>query len=357
MVASTVDVSKQRDVRDPDQVNSSTYQESHQGQIFRQGMSFSGNERDKLWIADGAGAFADLSDVSATDSPNDGRAVIAADFDDDGDVDLFVHELQRERHVLYRNDISGAAQRSLGLRLRATSGQYEAVGAVVRVRSRAGAQAQVLSRGAGFASCQAPELVLAWPDDPAAEVEVAWPGGAREVFAGVESAGRWLLTEGEGRARALPRTPRPIADAPPHGLRLREGDAVPAAVLVDAQGRAQAFDAVALADGKPLLVNLWASYCAPCVAELPLLVERARAGEQRVVTVSLDTPQARPRAAQLLRDAHAAFPTFYLPAGEDGGSTALDAWIDLERLALPTTLVLTPQGVVEAVLRGPLTGD
>ena len=47
---------------------------------------------------------------------------------------------------------------------------------------------------------------------------------------------------------------------------------------------------VRLADfkGKPLLVNLWASWCAPCVKELPTLDQLARTGGVQVLAVSQD---------------------------------------------------------------------
>jgi thiol-disulfide isomerase/thioredoxin len=40
--------------------------------------------------------------------------------------------------------------------------------------------------------------------------------------------------------------------------------------------------------GKPLLVNLWASWCAPCVKELPTLDTLARSGKLQVLAVSQD---------------------------------------------------------------------
>lgn len=46
-----------------------------------------------------------------------------------------------------------------------------------------------------------------------------------------------------------------------------------------------------IADGKPLLVNLWATWCAPCVAELPALDKLAGSPEAKgikVITVSQD---------------------------------------------------------------------
>ena len=116
-------------------VGNAGYLNRHNTQMFQDGRSFSGNERDKLWIGNGDASFADLSDLSGADSQNDGRAVLAADFDDDGDVDLFVHELQRERHALYRNDLNGDYGSFLKVRLRASTGHYEAIGATVQVLS------------------------------------------------------------------------------------------------------------------------------------------------------------------------------------------------------------------------------
>jgi thiol-disulfide isomerase/thioredoxin len=40
--------------------------------------------------------------------------------------------------------------------------------------------------------------------------------------------------------------------------------------------------------GKPVLVNLWATWCAPCVKELPTLDELARRGAVQVIAVSQD---------------------------------------------------------------------
>lgn len=56
--------------------------------------------------------------------------------------------------------------------------------------------------------------------------------------------------------------------------------------------RDPAGEALALAEtgGRPVLLNLWATWCAPCVVEMPLLDKLGEdlAGELRVVTISED---------------------------------------------------------------------
>jgi thiol-disulfide isomerase/thioredoxin len=66
-----------------------------------------------------------------------------------------------------------------------------------------------------------------------------------------------------------------------------KGKAAPAAAFKDAEG-----EDTSLADfkGKPTLVNLWASWCAPCVKELPTLdkLAEAQGGKLNVVAISQD---------------------------------------------------------------------
>jgi len=65
--------------------------------------------------------------------------------------------------------------------------------------------------------------------------------------------------------------------------------------------------------GKPVLVNLWATWCAPCVAELPQL-DKLASGGLRVLTVSQDMNETGKVAGFL----------------KDKGAPHLEPWLDPE---------------------------
>ena len=80
---------------------------------------------------------------------------------------------------------------------------------------------------------------------------------------------------------AVPETPVKAAD------RTHAGTAAPKTIFNDPGGNETSIKAFA---GKPTLVNLWASWCAPCVKELPTLDRLAQAekGKLNVVAISQD---------------------------------------------------------------------
>ena len=70
------------------------------------------------------------------------------------------------------------------------------------------------------------------------------------------------------------------------------GNALPGARVTDPSGTTLVLDELR---GKPVLLNMWATWCAPCVVEMPLLNDLAgEMGERlKVVTVSVDLDGAQ----------------------------------------------------------------
>jgi thiol-disulfide isomerase/thioredoxin len=101
-----------------------------------------------------------------------------------------------------------------------------------------------------------------------------------------------VLVSGCDRQTKEPAQPQPTAAASPEQLagkldRSHAGTAMPAAELSDPAGKKLKLTEL---KGKPFLLNLWATWCAPCVVEMPLLDKMAGEMKDRlpVITVSED---------------------------------------------------------------------
>lgn len=322
-------------------------------EMYRRGTTFNGKERDKLFLGRGDGRFDDLSDLSGADSGLDGRGLLAADFDDDGDLDLFAHHLQRGRHGLLRNDM-GDQKSFLKLSLVDPGPNREGVGATVRVAAAGRVTAQVVARGAGFVSSGPAELVFGLGSAEAGQVEVTWPDGSLESFGELPRGSRARLTRGTGRPELVPGRPTQLKDPLPQGLDLELGAKVPPLVVVDGAGEPVQWDVAALAAERGALVHFWASYCEPCVRELPELVDlAARADGPPVLVVSVDARRDWARAEALVQRAGSGAPkTHFVSLVEEHNLGGLDELVDLLRLPIPTTLRVDREGRLAEVLRG-----
>lgn len=92
------------------------------------------------------------------------------------------------------------------------------------------------------------------------------------------------------RPQAAPSAAAASAPTPGAVDRTHKGEPAPAAAFETPDGKPTTLAAFA---GQPFLVNLWATWCAPCVAELPTLDALAASGA-RVVAVSQDMDAAKP---------------------------------------------------------------
>jgi thiol-disulfide isomerase/thioredoxin len=101
----------------------------------------------------------------------------------------------------------------------------------------------------------------------------------------VPSQGYAHLARGEMRALEV------LPGAPP----------MPAQTLTDSDGRETNLAAFR---GEVLVVNLWATWCAPCVAEMPTLgaLQRQFEGRLRVLPVSVDSASDREKAKRELAE-------------------------------------------------------
>jgi tetratricopeptide (TPR) repeat protein len=342
--------------------------------MLREGGSWSGRERNCAFLNTRDGRFATVSGLSGLDLPHDARAAAQVDWDQDGRPDLWIASRGAPRVQLFLNR-TPADNAFVALKLRGTKTNRDAIGARVEVRL-AGAPplALGLRAGEGYLAQSSKWLHVGLGSlgrKPRLEsVTVRWPGGARESFEGVEPGGRWLLVEGSGKAerwsspRAAPPALVPSPLPPPEtsaAARIPLAARVP---LPPLEALDETGSKVLLQPGSsgPLLIAIWASWCAPCVAELRELASRAaelRQAGLTVVALCADEPDPATRreaARALLRELR------WPHAAADATPELLDALDVLQRsitdrhdrLALPTSFLVDADGRLAVLYRGPV---
>ena len=152
------------------------------------------------------------------------------------------------------------------------------------------------------------------------------------AVAGCDSAPAPEAQQATPPAGAQAPSPPPL---PGQIVRFKAGEKIPAITVTDPDGKTLELATI----GEPVLLNLWATWCAPCKVEMPLLDNLAGIleGEVRVLTVSQD-----------IQGAEKVVPFF-----EQEGFENLEPWMDTNTdlgvtLAdgglLPTTVLYDASG-------------
>jgi thiol-disulfide isomerase/thioredoxin len=165
-------------------------------------------------------------------------------------------------------------------------------------------------------------------------------------FAGVLGAvvGLWVngpgpLLRTEIGQRALQGAIGATAPPPPAGLAVAQrGQVIPTVRLPDLDGKTT--ELPARSTGKPVLINLWASWCGPCIQEMPELDRFAAsqgANGTQVVGIALDDAQA-------VRDFLRRIPVRYPILLDQAGPRDAGVQLGNPKGVLPYTVLVSADG-------------
>ena len=361
--------------------------------LIRQGQSFSGHERHCCFLNTAQRRFADISAASGIDFPDDGRAVAVVDWDQDGDLDLWIANRSGPQVRFLRNN-TPSDHHHLSVRLIGKTSNRDAIGARVElyvrghhseVREQTSDPATLDPRhlrliktvraGEGFLAQSSKWVHFGLGQSTAIDrLVIRWPGGETETVRGLETDHRYEVVEGTGEARPwsgptrkVELEPSRLTSSPPDDLahvRLARPVPLPRLRYITLDGQeADSYSHL----GGPVLLNVWASWCRPCLSELAEFAQRSaeiRAAGLQIVALSVDGLGEDGEHGPLAAQQALSKLDFRFPAGM--AKMQLVDLLDIvhnfvfdhyQRLPVPTSLLVDDRGYLAAIYKGPVSVD
>ncbi len=344
--------------------------------LIRMGHSFSGRERNCCFLNRRDGSFANISAPSGLDFPEDGRGVAKVDWDQDGDLDLWISNRNAPQIRFMRNDIP-AIDSYVALRLVGTQCNRDAIGARVEVHQTGSDPRpvyQTLRAGAGYLSQSSKWLHFGLGKTEEAElrVEVHWPGGPTQEIKGVLANHRYRITQGEPTAELVsPRgTGTALRGSTMTGYAPRSTAHIQLAsrfilpqLAYHPKAKELRLESIAPKSGRPLLLNLWASWCGPCVKELSSFTQaksQIDVAELDILALAVDGLDGKKSDfdanAKILQNMQYPFASGVATRELLGKLQLVHdlVFAQYDTLPVPTSFLIDGQGRLAAIYKGPV---
>lgn len=162
------------------------------------GASFSGNERDSVYLSNAGKDFVNISGISGLDDPGDGRSFAILDYDRDGWPDVVVTSVTAPAIQLYRNRIGdhsfADAHKNQMFAVRLVGGNHsptpsktwsnrDGYGALLTVDLGDSKIVRALHAGEGYGAQNSSTLVIGIGNRSAVNaISLRWPSGKTQEF-------------------------------------------------------------------------------------------------------------------------------------------------------------------------------
>ena len=142
-------------------------------------------DASRAFLANGAGGFDERAESLGLDDAEQGRGVVCADFDNDGDLDILqLHANADNAATLYRNDAEG--NNFLGIRLQGRHPNSSATGARIVLDAGGTEYVREVTLGSNFASHNPAEQVIGLGGAGQVDgLRVFWPDGEETLLEAV----------------------------------------------------------------------------------------------------------------------------------------------------------------------------
>lgn len=101
--------------------------------------------------------------------------------------------------------------------------------------------------------------------------------------------------------------------------------------------------------GKVVMINFWASWCTPCVREMPMINQIAQTYQEDVQTLFVNVGEAKGTIREFMNKQQFDFPVIIDVTGKVSGLYRITG--------LPATMIIDQEGIFRHILLGELTKD
>jgi peroxiredoxin len=344
------------------------------------GRSWSGRERNCAFLNLGGESFANISSASGIDFPDDGRGAGLCDWDLDGDLDLWTCNRSAPMLRLMRND-NESGHNWIAIGLEGRDCNRDAIGARVEVHLKGEDVPLLRTLRAGDAFLSQSSKWLHFGLGANAKIEklaVRWPGNSDlEEFSGATADARFHLVQGTGKA--IPWSPAKTAGSnlepgllvpPPAGdsVQVVTTSAIPVPQLnyTSFTGETKTVKIGTIKKpAAPVLLNLWASWCLPCLTELTEWKAHASALNKSGVQIyalsvdALNDSEGPAKAMAMTAQLKLPFTIGLAPDSVPEKIQMLnDQMFEYRKpLPVPTTILINHYGQLEAIYKGAVSTE
>ncbi|MGH9642061.1 MAG: FG-GAP-like repeat-containing protein, partial [Terriglobales bacterium] len=293
-------------------------------ELIRSDHTWSGYERNIFYANNGDGTFSDISGAIGLDFEEDGRAFAICDFDRDGRQEIFLKNRNAPQLRILKNVLPELPP-SISFRLRGTTSNRDAIGAVIKIETELGTQTRSIQAGSGFLSQHSKEIFFGLGEtiveagsaaSSTVSATIHWPSGTVQELHDLPINHRIWIEEGSPPSRTEPfRSPaREIAEEktqPSESLPeiaetwLLAPVSAPDFSLSDSSGHRHSASALR---GQPVLLNFGAADSEPSRENWIAFNDRAASWSQRNLQLLAINVSTEESLSGFLRDRKISFP-------------------------------------------------